>query len=159
MMKYNGFYELISYLISEMISAGCNTVHFGDQSEYERNKIKAWPMAHISPVSFSVTDGSNRVITLELFVFTKVTLFKLSDEQQQGSEYGQKNNIDALDTTMWVIEQALVKLRARNVLIGTAYYNLEADPIFTAVTDEGTGDVTGWIGQLNIRMNGNQSKC
>lgn len=157
--KYRGFYDITEDIIRRLKSAGCKVVSFGDTPDYANEKNTVTPGAHVSPIGFSNNDTTNTV-QLEIFCYDLVTLYKLADQLSQEPQYGENNNIDALDTCMSILDRFVKQILSRTIQLDTGgYYRVNGGPQWNAVYEEGNTRVTGWIGTLSITMQNYTSSC
>lgn len=158
--QYRGFYDITEDIIKRLKEAGCAVVTFGDTPDYMKSqKSPVTPGAHVSPVGFSTGDTVNTV-NLQIWVYDLLTLFKLNQTQADKAEYGDQNIVDALDTTMAIIDKFMKPILSRTVQINSGgYYRLQSAPQWSAEYEEGNNRVSGWVGTINITMQNYTSAC
>ena len=157
--QYRGFYDITEDIIKRLKEAGCKVVSFGDTPDYARDKNTVTPGAHVSPIGFSNSDTVNTV-QIEIFCYDLVTLYKLGDQFGGQPQYGENNNVDALDTCMAIIDRFVKQIASRTVQINSGgYYKVDSGTQWNAVYEDGNTRVTGWIGTLNITMQNYTSAC
>lgn len=150
-MRYQGFYEITEILIEKLKEAGCKEVTIGSTDGYSRKKLNVTPQAHIAPVSVQISNNRNsgsKTVSLscEVFIFEQITATKLPES---GAKYGHRNEIDALDTTLYICDKFLDSLSPTIKTDSGGFLRISNGVTFNAALDQGIDEVTGMIGTIS----------
>lgn len=162
-----GFYQIITELNTRLKAEGFLIVSFGEEPDYANKKNIVTPAAHISPLFYDLnqnarTGNATNSLTIEIFAYEKLTLYKNNEDQIQeadGNIYGNTSLFDCIHTIERMINGFYSKIANRTIQLESGFMRVAAGGSFQIVQSEGLDDVAGLLGQIRINYDMTQSVC